>query len=260
MIWMKKDIDPKYRDKEWLRIEYLDKGRTAGDIARECNVSERTVRWWITELNIHNQKRNGYKVNKDELFQLYRVDRKTTKEIGQYYGMSDGEVLYYLHKFDIPVFTRTEILDYYYYENGGLEKAREYGSKLENRINMSCRQRGISVEEFDGFRTTKAHNERNSSVYKEWRTNVFERDNYTCQCCGKVGGCLNAHHIQNFSEYPELKLDMSNGITLCVECHLPEYPNSFHSRYGMKNNTKEQLIEYIATRRKELEIELEEIA
>ena len=61
--------------------------------------------------------------------------------------------------------------------------------------------------------------ERKKPAYKEWRIAVFERDNYTCAHCGKVGGNLNAHHIKPYAEYPELRLDINNGITLCEECH-----------------------------------------
>ena len=55
--------------------------------------------------------------------------------------------------------------------------------------------------------------------YNDWRKAVYDRDGYTCQCCGKVGGRLNAHHIKSFAEYPELRFDVDNGITLCDRCH-----------------------------------------
>lgn len=64
---------------------------------------------------------------------------------------------------------------------------------------------------------------RNSEKIKYWRKDVFERDNYTCRKCNQKGGVLNAHHIKRFSDYPELRTELSNGITLCVECHKIEH-------------------------------------
>ena len=54
---------------------------------------------------------------------------------------------------------------------------------------------------------------------KEWRKAIFARDNYTCQLCGKCGGTLQADHILPYCTHPELRLDLNNGRTLCVECH-----------------------------------------
>ena len=61
--------------------------------------------------------------------------------------------------------------------------------------------------------------QRKTPQYAEWRTAVFERDGYRCAICGEVGGRLNAHHIKPFAKYPELRLDIDNGITLCEKCH-----------------------------------------
>jgi hypothetical protein len=65
--------------------------------------------------------------------------------------------------------------------------------------------------------------ERNNRKYSEWRTIVFERDNYTCQRCEQRGGELNAHHIKSFSKHKELRYDIDNGITLCKTCHKKEH-------------------------------------
>jgi hypothetical protein len=59
---------------------------------------------------------------------------------------------------------------------------------------------------------------RGSLEYRTWRINVFKRDNFICQNCGKTGD-LNAHHIKSFSEFPEERFNVANGITLCIECH-----------------------------------------
>ncbi len=61
---------------------------------------------------------------------------------------------------------------------------------------------------------------RASLQYKEWRRAVFHRDDYTCVLCGnKKGGNLEADHIKSFAKYPELRFNISNGRTLCKDCH-----------------------------------------
>lgn len=60
---------------------------------------------------------------------------------------------------------------------------------------------------------------RNLAEYRQWRISVFERDNYTCKQCGKRGVDLEADHIKPWSLYPDLRLTLSNGRTLCKPCH-----------------------------------------
>ena len=75
----------------------------------------------------------------------------------------------------------------------------------------------------------------------EWRRSVFERDNYTCQCCGdNKGGNLVAHHLNGYNWDKEHRIDKLNGLTLCESCH-----NELHSIYGRGNNTIEQFREFL---------------
>ena len=60
---------------------------------------------------------------------------------------------------------------------------------------------------------------RRSKQYGEWRTQVFKRDDYTCQFCGVLGVQIQADHIKEFAHFPELRFELSNGRTLCVPCH-----------------------------------------
>ena len=60
---------------------------------------------------------------------------------------------------------------------------------------------------------------RNSKEAIDWRKEVFARDDYTCQVCGKRGTHLEAHHLKSFAEFPKLRFELSNGQTLSRECH-----------------------------------------
>jgi hypothetical protein len=76
--------------------------------------------------------------------------------------------------------------------------------------------------------------------YRQWRQSVYERDNYICQCCGNTSVKLNAHHLDSYSNHIDKRIDVDNGISLCVDCH-----GNFHSIYGNKDNLKEQFLEYM---------------
>lgn len=69
-----------------------------------------------------------------------------------------------------------------------------------------------------------------------WRKSVFERDNYTCQICGKVGGRLEADHIKSFALYPELRFDINNGRTLCKSCHIQTDSYGWKGFWLVKNS------------------------
>lgn len=74
-----------------------------------------------------------------------------------------------------------------------------------------------------------------SREYKEWRQKVFERDEYACRGCGDdTGGNLQAHHIQSYARYPELRYSLENGITLCVKCHKKE-----HKKHDIQSELRE---------------------
>ena len=70
---------------------------------------------------------------------------------------------------------------------------------------------------------------RKTEEYKKWRTAVYKRDNYTCVWCGHKGGELNADHIKQFALYPKLRLEISNGRTLCIPCHRTEHSQAERS-------------------------------
>lgn len=82
----------------------------------------------------------------------------------------------------------------------------------------------------------KGNNIRNRNIisvqyqYKKWRKDVFVRDDYTCKKCGLKGGRLNAHHIKEWAEFPELRFDIDNGITLCEPCHYATHGKEYRKK------------------------------
>jgi len=69
--------------------------------------------------------------------------------------------------------------------------------------------------------------------YRQWHSDIFERDDYTCQECGLRGCKLEAHHIEQLAviikrnkikTYEEAMdceeiWNINNGLTLCCKCH-----------------------------------------
>lgn len=89
----------------------------------------------------------------------------------------------------------------------------------EHRKKIAESHRGEKSHFWDGGKTAEGRLIRGSIEYKLWRQAVFRRDDWRCVWCCKRGIELNADHIRPFSTHPELRLELSNGRTLCVECH-----------------------------------------
>lgn len=108
---------------------------------------------------------------------------------------------------------------------GGFPKCVDCGQDMAKRTATRCRPcwyiwaQDEHHPRWDGGKTTEAERIRKSQAYQEWRIQVFVRDDYTCQHCGIKGTALHADHIKPFAYFPELRLDVDNGQTLCVPCH-----------------------------------------
>lgn len=95
------------------------------------------------------------------------------------------------------------------------------------------RKKGKNNPQWKGGVTSLRERIEKYITYRQWRSDIFTRDEFTCQECGIRGGYLHAHHIKTFSsiiqfyEITTLKealecaelWNINNGITFCVECH-----------------------------------------
>ena len=59
----------------------------------------------------------------------------------------------------------------------------------------------------------------NPPSYPSWRKIILIRDDYKCQYrnCKRKGKYI--HHIKSYKDYPDLRFEVSNGITLCDRHH-----------------------------------------
>lgn len=137
-----------------------------------------------------------------------------------------------------------------------------YSAALLDGRQKTCGNRSIHCTKenngnWKGGITPEAIAARTSMQYSKWRYDALKKDHFTCQCCGRNKNInKEVHHIYNFSNHEDKRFDVNNAITLCKECHSVTIKNSFHDIYGTKNNTKEQLEEYINTKRKQLGINI----
>ena len=97
---------------------------------------------------------------------------------------------------------------------------------------MSLDRRGNKNINWKGGISALVARIRRSFRYRQWRSDVFTRDSFTCQECGRTV-YLEAHHIDRFIDIIErnkiktLKQaleceelwNINNGITLCKDCH-----------------------------------------
>jgi 5-methylcytosine-specific restriction endonuclease McrA len=95
----------------------------------------------------------------------------------------------------------------------------------ETRQKMSQATSNEKHWNWKGGITDSVHRLRQQMAYTHWKEQVHLRDADTCQHCGVQSATrkLDTHHLKAFKDYPELRYEVSNGITLCGSCHTKEH-------------------------------------
>ena len=119
-----------------------------------------------------------------------------------------------------------------------LAKTRGQKRTPEQRARIGESLRGSRNRSWRGGISPVRKRIRNGFRYRQWRMAIFKRDNFTCQHCHRRGGKLEPHHEISFSSLLDMLrqmtsiemlfetatsspmlFDITNGITLCRECH-----------------------------------------
>jgi len=199
-------------------------------------------------------------VTKNFLEEEYINKNKKPEQIGKLIGCSRGTIRNYLKKYNIPLRSRKEAMKGLLRK--GKLKPKGFGdkiSKIRKGIKQSketCLKKSIAMTGKKGEKSNNwkggvsplSSRIRSLFEYKVWVGKIFERDAYKCQECGK-GGNIEAHHIkefckilseflQTYSQFSPIEdketlvrlaisyqpfWDLSNGKTLCLECHAKTY-------------------------------------
>lgn len=127
--------------------------------------------------------------------------------------------------------------DYLTHNHNGLTYCNSCKGAVLNSKENNYRWR-FDLSEEERLLNQTNHHRNNDLEYNAFIRKVLQRDNYKCIVCGSKNK-LNVHHLDGFNWCEEKRKEVSNGVTLCENCH-----KNFHKLYGTGNNTKKQFEEW----------------
>lgn len=79
---------------------------------------------------------------------------------------------------------------------------------------------GVKMPQISGEKNGRwrggSNDKHKGNEYNHWRISVYKRDSFKCKINNEdCNGKIEAHHILGWEEYPELRFNINNGITLC---------------------------------------------
>lgn len=106
----------------------------------------------------------------------------------------------------------------HYREKHSIRGSREHKEKLSNA--MKRRIGSLAPNWKGGIENLVKNNERNDPAYVHWAREIKRRDKNICQLNSKeCSGSKVVHHILPWSNYPDQRYEITNGIVLCQFHH-----------------------------------------
>jgi len=93
---------------------------------------------------------------------------------------------------------------------------------IEVKLKINEHRKGIKAWNYieDRYLLKDDSKERGGQLHRDWSKSVKKRDGWKCRIAGEnCGGRIEAHHILGWSNFPELRYKINNGITLCHAHH-----------------------------------------
>lgn len=188
-------------------------GMTARQIGAVVGIPSKTVGRYLKKAGV--QLRNpGHPLieqlaNREWLETEYVEKRKSTPTIAAEIGCSNRSVALWLERHGIQA------------RSTGSEKGHKRTSDEARRKQSAARRGKFIGPDNPNWRggIQLKHPERNRYRAKMWVKAVKDRDGWKCAECDTTSR-LHAHHINGWKNHPELRFEVSNGVTLCHECHV----------------------------------------
>ena len=235
--WSSRRIGKEFDIREGIVLKMMEKY----NIPRRTSSEARMIRY-----------KPKYEIEPELLWALYWGDGYSTRKIAEIINCGKNTVYLWLLEYDIPrryisefnainktkIIIEPELLLALYWGNDysiiKIASICNCSSNCIRRKLIKCRIRIKNINEWkvigenhynwiedrSKLKSTQVETMKASSKWKEWRKQVFDRDDYTCQICHKVGGMLHPHHIKAKAKYLESIFDVENGITLYKDCHM----------------------------------------
>lgn len=209
-------------DLQQLQQKY-QQGVGVSELANHFNCGENTIRRRLRRLGVSTSTERLAIKSKEWFIEKYVHQKWSANKIAKELGCSKRPILDRLQKYGVirnsSQAAKIKMAD---------PKEREKISKA--RKGKFC---GENSARWQGGKTKISILIRQMIEYKNWREEIFQRDNFTCRFCKKTNCVLNADHIKPFSIIlKENKINsiikarnceelwnIENGRTLCVSCH-----------------------------------------
>lgn len=206
-----------------MASRYLE-GATARQLKAEFGIPQRTICRWLNKAGVSLRNPGAPIIpqlqNRGWLEQEYGKGRSST-EIASELNCSAGIVSAWLRRHGIET------------RDTGSTKGHRRNSSPECRAKMAKAKEGAFIGENNpNWRGGIALKDpdRGRYPYKRWAKAVKDRDGWACRECGSEDR-LHAHHIKRWCDYPDLRYEIDNGLTLCHPCHEAAHGDGFKFRW-----------------------------
>lgn len=104
------------------------------------------------------------------------------------------------------------------------KKKKPHTEEVKKKISENRKGKAVGKMNFrwieDRTLLKDDHRDRGGQLHREWSRSVKNRDKWSCRIADKnCGEKIVAHHILSWKDYPELRYEVNNGITLCHAHH-----------------------------------------